>query len=298
MMAVQTTLDARATCPTTCAPLRTRDRARGAARPHRQRRPRRPRRVARDSPTRVRRRRGRELEPRLQAHRREAPAASRRGNARRRTSARSAPATTSSRSASTRRTASGSCCTRGSRGVGNRIGTLLHRAREGGHAPLRSSTCRTRTSRTCRRAREHFDDYVEAVQLGAGLRATQPRADDATRWSTALQRARRAARRSSRRTQAVNCHHNYVAREHHYGEDVLVTRKGAVRARRGRARHHPGQHGRALVHRARQGQPGELRELQPRRGPRDVAHRGASSASRSRTTRRRPRASSAARTRT
>lgn len=29
---------------------------------------------------------------------------------------------------------------------------------------------------------------------------------------------------------AVNCHHNYVAREHHFGSDVLVTRKGAVRA--------------------------------------------------------------------
>ena len=32
---------------------------------------------------------------------------------------------------------------------------------------------------------------------------------------------------------AVNCHHNYVAREHHYGTNVLVTRKGAVRARKG-----------------------------------------------------------------
>jgi len=28
---------------------------------------------------------------------------------------------------------------------------------------------------------------------------------------------------------AVNCHHNYVAQEHHFGADVLVTRKGAVR---------------------------------------------------------------------
>ena len=27
--------------------------------------------------------------------------------------------------------------------------------------------------------------------------------------------------------QVVNCHHNYVARETHYGEEVLVTRKGA-----------------------------------------------------------------------
>lgn len=32
---------------------------------------------------------------------------------------------------------------------------------------------------------------------------------------------------------AVNCHHNYVSREIHYGEEVFVTRKGAVRARKG-----------------------------------------------------------------
>jgi tRNA-splicing ligase RtcB len=32
---------------------------------------------------------------------------------------------------------------------------------------------------------------------------------------------------------AINCHHNYVAREKHYGESVLITRKGAVRAREG-----------------------------------------------------------------
>jgi tRNA-splicing ligase RtcB len=32
---------------------------------------------------------------------------------------------------------------------------------------------------------------------------------------------------------AVNCHHNYVSVEHHFGERVFVTRKGAVRARKG-----------------------------------------------------------------
>lgn len=31
----------------------------------------------------------------------------------------------------------------------------------------------------------------------------------------------------------VNCHHNYAAMENHYGENVLVTRKGAVRAQKG-----------------------------------------------------------------
>ncbi len=29
---------------------------------------------------------------------------------------------------------------------------------------------------------------------------------------------------------SINCHHNYVAEEHHYGKDVFVTRKGAIRA--------------------------------------------------------------------
>jgi len=32
---------------------------------------------------------------------------------------------------------------------------------------------------------------------------------------------------------AINCHHNYVSREHHFGEDVMVTRKGAISARDG-----------------------------------------------------------------
>lgn len=33
--------------------------------------------------------------------------------------------------------------------------------------------------------------------------------------------------------EAVNCHHNYVSEERHYGENVFVTRKGAVSAKAG-----------------------------------------------------------------
>ena len=33
--------------------------------------------------------------------------------------------------------------------------------------------------------------------------------------------------------EAVNCHHNYVQKETHFGEEVLVTRKGAVSAQKG-----------------------------------------------------------------
>ena len=40
-------------------------------------------------------------------------------------------------------------------------------------------------------------------------------------------------RRFDADVEAVNCHHNYVQKEHHYGADVYVTRKGAVRAGKG-----------------------------------------------------------------
>jgi tRNA-splicing ligase RtcB len=33
--------------------------------------------------------------------------------------------------------------------------------------------------------------------------------------------------------EVVNCHHNYVDRENHFGANVWVTRKGAIRAREG-----------------------------------------------------------------
>ena len=110
-------------------------------------------------------------------------------------------------------------------------------------------------------------------RLGAGLRVDEPRADDGARRRGRARPCRgvrrsRPASRPSTATTTTSRASTTTART------CFVTRKGAVRARRRRARHHPRQHGRALVHRARQGQPRELRELQPRRGPRDVARRG------------------------
>ena len=43
--------------------------------------------------------------------------------------------------------------------------------------------------------------------------------------------------------EAVNCHHNYVQRETHFGEPVLVTRKGAVSAQKGQMGIIPGSMG-------------------------------------------------------
>ena len=90
--------------------------------------------------------------------------------------------------------------------------------------------------------------------LGAGLRAGEPRGDDADASLAVLGTAFPGMLGNVDEV-AVNCHHNYVARENHFGKNVWLTRKGAVRAREGRARHHPRLDGRAVVHRARQGQP-------------------------------------------
>jgi tRNA-splicing ligase RtcB len=77
---------------------------------------------------------------------------------------------------------------------------------------------------------EHFDDYVEAVEWAQHF-AQQNR-------EVMMQNVVRAVRDVMPKVfethvEAINCHHNYVSRENHFGENILVTRKGAVRARKG-----------------------------------------------------------------
>ena len=76
---------------------------------------------------------------------------------------------------------------------------------------------------------EHFDDYVEAVTWAQEY-AMQNRREMVDLVLAALKRHLPAFDVTS---EVVNCHHNYVAAEHHYGANVWVTRKGAIRAREG-----------------------------------------------------------------
>lgn len=76
---------------------------------------------------------------------------------------------------------------------------------------------------------EHFDDYVEAV-IWAQEYAFQNRQCMVDLVLAGLRRHLPAFEVTS---EVVNCHHNYVAQEHHYGANVWVTRKGAIRAREG-----------------------------------------------------------------
>ncbi len=76
---------------------------------------------------------------------------------------------------------------------------------------------------------EHFDDYVEAVTWAQEY-AYQNRQCMVDLVLAGLRRHLPAFEVTS---EVVNCHHNYVAQEHHYGANVWVTRKGAIRAREG-----------------------------------------------------------------
>ncbi len=77
----------------------------------------------------------------------------------------------------------------------------------------------------------YFDDYVEAVSWAQDF-AMENRQLMMKQVLSALQKSGAVPSFTADKL-AVNCHHNYVEREHHYGRDVLVTRKGAVRAREG-----------------------------------------------------------------
>ncbi|WNO11704.1 RtcB family protein [Teredinibacter sp. KSP-S5-2] len=117
----------------------------------------------------------------------------------------------------------------GSRGVGNRIGThFIQKAKrdmERWHIQLPDSDLAYLPEGT-----EHFDEYVEAVEWAQSF----ARINREVMMARVIGAVKDTLHREfDARMEAVNCHHNYVSRENHYGKNILVTRKGAVRAREG-----------------------------------------------------------------
>jgi len=77
---------------------------------------------------------------------------------------------------------------------------------------------------------EHFDDYWFAV--GWAQRFAMKNRE--LMMEAAVQALRIIINKPfNAKVEAVNCHHNYVDKEEHFGQELLVTRKGAVRARLG-----------------------------------------------------------------
>ena len=116
----------------------------------------------------------------------------------------------------------------GSRGIGNAIGSyfieLARRDAERAqlHLPDRDLAYFAEGA-------QHFDDYVEAV----GWAQDYARANREEMMELVIDAMHRHLPPFEATDEAVNCHHNYVEHESHYGEQVWLTRKGAIRAGRG-----------------------------------------------------------------
>ncbi len=128
----------------------------------------------------------------------------------------------------------------GSRGIGNKIGSFfIEMAREDMRSIM--ANLPDRDLAYFPEGTEHFKEYVEAVEWAQRFAALN-RETMMEHIIAALGRCKGIPPFQAK-IQAVNCHHNYVSREHHYGADIFVTRKGAVSAREGQLGIIPGSMG-------------------------------------------------------
>jgi tRNA-splicing ligase RtcB len=116
----------------------------------------------------------------------------------------------------------------GSRGIGNQIGRhFITKARE--RMEEYFITLPDKDLAYFPENTQDFRDYVEAVTWAQDYALTNRKA----MLDTVLRALHHSVKPFELTTEAVNCHHNYIERESHFGQNVLVTRKGAIRAREG-----------------------------------------------------------------
>jgi tRNA-splicing ligase RtcB len=128
----------------------------------------------------------------------------------------------------------------GSRGVGNKIGSYFIELAKDDMRRAHGTLPEDQDLAYLTEGTESFEDYTQAV-LWAQDYALSNR-------EIMLQRVMLAIASSLRRPvwmieEAVQAHHNYVIRERHFGEDLWITRKGAVNAESGRLGIIPGSMG-------------------------------------------------------
>jgi tRNA-splicing ligase RtcB len=118
----------------------------------------------------------------------------------------------------------------GSRGTGNLIGTyFIELARRQLEQRVLGFSLPDRDLAFFLEGEPLFVDYVEAVSWAQDY----ARANREAMLAQVLAVMRHRLPKFRLDREAVNCHHNYVQREEHFGESLLVTRKGAVSARAG-----------------------------------------------------------------
>ena len=115
----------------------------------------------------------------------------------------------------------------GSRNIGNRIGTyFIAKAKE--EVEAAGLRLPDRDLAWLGEGTQSFNDYVNAV----GWAQDYARSNREVMMGAVLEVLRQTWPELQTLDVAVNCHHNYVEREEHFGERVWLTRKGAVSARK------------------------------------------------------------------
>ncbi len=127
----------------------------------------------------------------------------------------------------------------GSRGVGNAIGThFIELAKKDAEQHQRNLP--DQDLAYFEEGAQYFGDYVRAVSWAQKF-AQRNREVMMTNLIATVRKV--ITKPFESHVEAVNCHHNYVQLERHFGEDVFVTRKGAVSARKGQMGIIPGSMG-------------------------------------------------------
>ena len=116
----------------------------------------------------------------------------------------------------------------GSRGIGNRIGTyFIEQAQKQAERYGYASYLPDKDLAWFNDGTELFGDYIRALTWAQEYAALNRR----LMLANVVEAIRPYAPPFELAEAAINCHHNYAARENHFGSNVWVTRKGAVRAR-------------------------------------------------------------------
>jgi tRNA-splicing ligase RtcB (3'-phosphate/5'-hydroxy nucleic acid ligase) len=121
----------------------------------------------------------------------------------------------------------------GSRGIGNKIGNLhIRKAQQ--QAALHKVSLPDRDLAYFVERTPEFDDYVADLRWAQEF-ARLNRDEMMDRALMVISHAICGApdRTSELEVQRINCHHNFSQMERHFGEDVWITRKGAIQAKHG-----------------------------------------------------------------
>jgi tRNA-splicing ligase RtcB len=127
----------------------------------------------------------------------------------------------------------------GSRGVGNFIGTMfIELAKQ--DALRHQANLPDRDLAYFEEGSRYFGDYVRSVSWAQKFAALNRE----LMMKRVIEAAKTVIRKSFQsHIEAVNCHHNYVQKETHFGQEVYLTRKGAVSAKAGQLGIIPGSMG-------------------------------------------------------